>query len=204
MSRGRAPSSFGGPVAGVDEAGRGPLAGPVVAAAVILDPARPVRGLRDSKELDEPTRNRLAGEIRVNALAWAIGWSDAGEIDVLDVLQASLLAMRRALQGLAVVPGHVRVDGNRCPSVLMLGFPCSVEAIIGGDARVAEISAASILAKTSRDAWMTRVALVYPGYDFERHKGYPTPDHLRLLVQHGPCRLHRQSFAPVRSVHAPS
>jgi len=199
----RAASPVGGPVAGVDEAGRGPLAGPVVAAAVILDAARPVAGLRDSKELDETTRNRLAAEIRGKALAWAIGWSDAGEIDVLDVLQASLLAMRRALLGLAVVPGHVRVDGNRCPSVSMLGFPCSVEAIIRGDARVAEISAASILAKTSRDAWMARVALAYPGYDFARHKGYPTPDHLRLLVLHGPCRLHRQSFAPVRSLHAP-
>ncbi len=201
VRRARAPT--GGPVAGVDEAGRGPLAGPVVAAAVILDPTRPVRGLRDSKELDEPNRTRLAQEIRGKALAWAIGWSDAGEIDVLDVLQASLLAMRRALLGLPVAPGHVRVDGNRCPSLSMLGFPCSVEAIVGGDARIAEISAASILAKTSRDAWMVRVALVYPGYGFERHKGYPTPDHLRLLAYHGPCRLHRQSFAPVRSLHAP-
>ena len=193
----------GFPIAGVDEAGRGPLAGPVVAAAVILDQARPIAGLRDSKELDAPTRLRLAAEIRGKALAWAIGWSDAGEIDVLDILQASLLAMRRALQGLSVAPGHVRIDGNHCPSVSMLGFACSVEAIIGGDARVAEISAASILAKTSRDAWMTRVALAYPGYDFERHKGYPTPEHLRLLVQRGPCRLHRRSFAPVRSLHAP-
>lgn len=197
-------SPVGGLVAGVDEAGRGPLAGPVVAAAVILDPARPVRGLRDSKAIVEPVRIRLAAEIRGKALAWAIGWSDAGEIDVLDVLQASLLAMRRALQGLAVVPCHVRVDGNHCPSVSMLGFPCSIEAIIGGDARIAEISAASILAKTSRDAWMVRVAIVYPGYDFERHKGYPTPEHLRRLAQRGPCRLHRQSFAPVRSLHAPS
>ncbi len=204
MSRTRTPLRSGGPAAGVDEAGRGPLAGPVVAAAVILDPDRPIAGLRDSKELDGQVRMRLAAEIRSKALAWAIGWSDAREVDVLDVLQASLLAMRRALQGLAVVPGHVRVDGNRCPSVSMLGFPCSVEAIVGGDALVAEISAASILAKTSRDAWMARVALAYPGYDFERHKGYPTPDHLRLLAQHGPCRLHRQSFAPVRSLHAPS
>ena len=202
MSAGQA-RMLSGPVAGVDEAGRGTLAGPVVAAAVILDPSRPVRGLLDSKELHETTRIRLAVEIRGKALAWAIGWADAGEIDVLDVLQASLLAMRRALQGLAILPGHVRVDGNRCPSLLMLGFPCSVEAIIGGDACVAEISAASILAKTSRDAWMARVAVVYPGYAFERHKGYPTPEHLRLLGQHGPCRLHRQSFAPVRSLHAP-
>ena len=189
------------PVAGVDEAGRGPLAGPVVAAAVILDPNRPVRGLRDSKEIDPRTRGRIAGEIRASALAWAVGWSDAGEIDVLDILQASLLAMRRALQGLSVLPGHVRVDGNRCPSLSMIGFPCSVEAIVGGDARIPEISAASILAKTSRDAWMTRIALVYPGYGFERHKGYPTPDHLRRLGELGPCRLHRQSFAPLRSLH---
>lgn len=189
------------PVAGVDEAGRGPLAGPVVAAAVILDPLRPVAGLRDSKELDADTRSRLAAEIRSKALAWAIGWSDAGEIDVLDILQASLLAMRRALQGLAVPPGHVRVDGNRCPSVSMLGFSCSVEAVVRGDARVAEISAASILAKTRRDAWMTRIAGVYPGYGFERHKGYPTADHIRRLGQLGPCRLHRRSFAPLRSAH---
>ena len=204
MTAVRSPLPACGPVAGVDEAGRGPLAGPVVAAAVILDPARPIPGLRDSKTLAEPARIRLAAEIRGQALAWAIGWSDAGEIDVLDILQATLLAMRRALQGLALVPGHVRVDGNRCPSVLMLGFPCSVEALVGGDARIAEISAASILAKTSRDAWMARVALIYPGYDFERHKGYPTPAHLRLLAARGPCRLHRQSFAPVRSLHAPS
>ena len=193
-----------GPVAGVDEAGRGPLAGPVVAAAVILAPGRSIRGLRDSKVLDEATRLRLAGEIRERAVAWAIGWADAGEIDVLDVLQASLLAMRRALQGLAVAPSHVRVDGNCCPSVSALGFQCSVEAIVGGDARVAEISAASILAKTSRDAWMARVAVAYPGYCFERHKGYSTPEHLRLLAAQGPCRLHRQSFAPVRSLHAAS
>jgi ribonuclease HII len=191
-----------GPVAGVDEAGRGPLAGPVVAAAVILDPARPVKGLRDSKLLAAPLRLRLAAEIRDRSLAWAIGWADAGEIDVLNVLQASLLAMRRALQGLAVMPSLVRVDGNRCPSVSMLGFPCHVEAIVGGDASVAAISAASILAKTSRDAWMIQIAPAYPGYDFERHKGYPTPEHLRRLRQHGPCRLHRQSFAPVRSQHA--
>jgi ribonuclease HII len=189
-------------VAGVDEAGRGPLAGPVVAAAVILDPLQPVAGLRDSKELSAGSRERLAGEIRLKALAWAIGWSDAGEIDALNILQASLLAMRRALQGLAVVPGHVRIDGNRCPSAAMLGFICGFEAVAGGDATVSEISAASILAKVSRDQWMTQVAGVYPVYGFERHKGYPTPDHLRQLARHGPCRLHRRSFAPVRSRHA--
>ena len=155
-------------------------------------------------KLGAATRIRLAAEIRLQALAWAIGWSDAGEIDVLNILQASLLAMRRALQGLAIEPAHVLIDGNRCPSLSMLGFTCRVEAIVGGDARVAEISAASILAKTRRDAWMVQVAAVYPAYDFERHKGYPTRQHLRLLAQHGPCRLHRQSFAPVRSLHAPS
>ncbi len=192
-----------GLVAGVDEAGRGPLAGPVVAAAVILDPQWPIAGLGDSKQLGAALRLRLAVEIRGKSLAWAIGWSDAGEIDVLDILQASLLAMRRALLGLAVAPSHVRVDGNRCPSVGMLGFTCSFEAVVRGDATVPEISAASILAKVSRDEWMTRVGSVYPQYGFEQHKGYPTPDHLGRLGRHGPCRLHRQSFAPVRSRHAP-
>jgi ribonuclease HII len=190
-------------IAGVDEAGRGPLAGPVFAAAVILHPRRNVRGLRDSKELDAPTRAMLARQIRSRALAWAIGWADAGEIDVLDILQASLLAMRRALLGLPITPGHARVDGNRCPAVSMLGFSCSVEAIVRGDALVAEISAASILAKTSRDAWMTRVALAYPDYGFERHKGYPTPEHFDRLQRQGPCRLHRHSFSPLKSLHAP-
>lgn len=190
-------------LAGVDEAGRGPLAGPVVAAAVILDARAPIPGLRDSKQLDAPTRLRLAAEIRARAIAWAIGRADAAEVDVLDVLQASLLAMRRALLGLAVAPRQVQVDGNRCPSVSMLGFDCEVEAVVGGDARIAAISAASILAKTSRDAWMARVAQAYPQYGFERHKGYPTPAHLQALARSGPCRLHRQSFAPVRSLHAP-
>jgi ribonuclease HII len=189
-------------MAGVDEAGRGPLAGPVVAAAVILDPLRPIVGLRDSKQLTAGTRERLAGEIRARALAFAIGWSDAGEIDALNILQASLLAMRRALQGLAIAPGHVCIDGNRCPSSAMLGFSCRFEAVVGGDATVGEISAASILAKVSRDQWMTRVAASYPDYGFEQHKGYPTPDHLRRLARLGPCRLHRLSFAPVRSLDA--
>lgn len=193
-------------MAGVDEAGRGPLAGPVVAAAVILDPQRPIAGLRDSKLLEPAARRRLATQIRGRALAWALGWADAGEVDALDILQASLLAMRRALLGLPIAPGHVCIDGNRCPSVTMLGFTCGFESIVGGDARVAEISAASILAKVSRDDWMTRVAAVYPEYGFERHKGYPTADHLGRLAQHGPCRLHRRSFAPlrVRSPHAPN
>jgi len=191
-----------GLVAGVDEAGRGPLAGPVVAAAVILDPLRPMAGLRDSKRLTAAARTRLAGEIRQQALAWAIGWSDAGEIDALNILQASLLAMRRALQGLAVAPSLARIDGNRCPSGAMLGFSCDFEAIVGGDASVGAISAASILAKVSRDQWMTGVAARYPVYGFELHKGYPTEEHLRRLRRYGPCRLHRMSFAPVRSGHA--
>jgi ribonuclease HII len=183
--------------AGVDEAGRGPLAGPVFAAAVILDPATPIRGLRDSKQLTAGERERLAGRIRASALAWAVGWADAGEIDVLNILQASLLAMRRALLGLAIQPARVCVDGDRCPDGAMLGLTCDMQAIIGGDECVQPISAASILAKTGRDAFMTRVSGVYPGYGFERHKGYPTEDHLARLLAHGPCRIHRRSFAPV-------
>jgi ribonuclease HII len=130
-------------------------------------------------------------------VAWAIGWVDAGEIDVLNVLQASLLAMRRALLGLAVRPARVCVDGDRCPGPAMLGFACGMEPIVRGDALVREISAASILAKTSRDAFMTRMAGVYPGYGFDRHKGYATEGHLECLARIGPCRLHRRSFAPV-------
>jgi len=188
-----------GLVAGVDEAGRGPLAGPVVAAAVILAPGRPIRGLADSKVLEGPDRERLAGLIRARAAAWAIGWADAAEIDVLDILQASLLAMRRALQGLAVRPHNVLVDGNRCPSGAMLGFDCRFAAVIRGDATVGSISAASILAKVARDAWMTSAAAVYPDYGFEQHKGYPTARHLGELARLGPCRLHRRSFSPVKS-----
>jgi ribonuclease HII len=182
----------------VDEAGRGPLAGPVVAAAVILDPRRPIRGLRDSKELAPEVRERLAASIRVRAAAWAVGWADAAEIDVLNILQASLLAMRRALLGLPMAPRRVCVDGNRCPGQSLLGFECEVVAIVGGDARVGEISAASILAKTCRDAYMTRMAALYPEYGFERHKGYPTEEHFASLARIGPCRLHRHSFAPLR------
>ena len=184
--------------AGVDEAGRGPLAGPVVAAAVILDARRPIRGLRDSKELAPEVRERLAVRIRAEASAWAIGWVDAAEIDVLNILEASLLAMRRAILGLAVAPARVCVDGDRCPRQAMLGLACDFVAVIGGDARVREISAASILAKTCRDDYMTRVAGHFPGYGFERHKGYPTEDHFASLERIGPCRLHRQSFAPLR------
>ena len=186
-----------GLTAGVDEAGRGPLAGPVFAAAVILDPARPIRGLRDSKQLTADERERLALRIRASALAWAVGWADAGEIDVLNILQATLLAMRRALLGLSIRPVRICVDGDRCPDTAMLGFDCDMQAIVGGDECVQVISAASILAKTGRDAFMTRVAGVYPGYGFERHKGYATDDHLERLTAQGPCRIHRRSFAPV-------
>lgn len=192
------PQPAGGRAAGVDEAGRGPLAGPVVAAVVILDPQRPVAGLRDSKLLAPAVRERLAAGIRTQAAAWALGWADAAEIDVLNILQASLLAMRRALLGLAVAPQRVCVDGNRCPDGTMLGLGCRIEPVVRGDALIAEISAASILAKVARDAFMTRVAGRFPRYGFERHKGYPTPDHLDCLAQYGPCRLHRQSFAPLR------
>jgi ribonuclease HII len=187
-------------VAGVDEAGRGPLAGPVVAAAVILDDSRPVDGLADSKTLPEARREALAPLIRDRALAWGIGMAAAQEIDTLNILRATLLAMQRALAALAVEPGHVRVDGNRCPSLVEIGLACTAEAVVGGDATVAEISAASILAKTSRDAWMRRAAQEYPGYGFERHKGYPTALHLQALARLGPCPLHRRSFAPVKSL----
>lgn len=200
----RAPRRAGRPgslVAGVDEAGRGPLAGPVAAAAVILDPARPIAGLRDSKLLSGQAREALAPEIRARALAWALGWSDAHEIDALDVLQATLLAMRRALLGLAIAPARVLVDGRDCPAGAIPGFAGSLEAVVGGDARIAEISAASILAKVARDDWMRRAAPAYPRYGFEQHMGYPTAQHLALLSRHGPCPLHRRSFAPVRSAH---
>jgi ribonuclease HII len=165
---------------------------------VILDPCRPIRGLRDSKELRPEIRERLAVRIRAHAVAWAIGWADAGEVDVLNILEATLLAMRRALLGLAVSPVRVCVDGDRCPGAGMLDLGCAMEAFVQGDARVREISAASILAKVARDAYMTRVSGRFPDYGFERHKGYATEDHLERLARVGPCRLHRQSFAPVR------
>ncbi len=187
----------------MDEAGRGPLAGPVFAAAVILDPQQPIAGLGDSKAIPAARREVLAVLIRERALAWAVGWSDAAEVDVLDILQASHLAMRRSLQGLALQPATVQVDGNRCPSTAMLGFSCRIEAIVGGDSRVPAISAASILAKVGRDSWMAAAAIAYPRYGFERHRGYPTPEHLGQLARFGPCRLHRSSFAPVKSRHGP-
>jgi ribonuclease HII len=186
-------------VAGVDEAGRGPLAGPVVAAAVILDPRRRIRGLADSKVLAPAERARLAPIIRARALAWGVGWADRDEIDCLNILQATLLAMRRALLALPVPPTHVRVDGNRCPCVADLALPCSLEAIIAGDARVAAISAASILAKTCRDAMMQALDACYPGFDLAIHKGYATPAHLAALRGREPSAQHRRSFSPMKA-----
>ena len=185
-------------VAGVDEAGRGPLAGPVVAAAVILHPLRRIRGLRDSKVLSAAERARLAPLIRARALAWAIAWADRDEIDALNILEATMLAMRRALLGLPVCPTHVRVDGNRCPCIADLAPGCTFEAIIAGDARVAAISAASILAKTTRDAMMCALDGCYPGFALAAHKGYGTPEHLAALRALAPSPLHRRSFSPVR------
>lgn len=179
-------------VAGVDEVGRGPLAGPVVAAAVILDASRPVEGLRDSKQLAAPRREELAALLKERAIAWSIGSCTPAEIDAINILQASLLAMRRAVEALRVVPQYVQVDGNRCPE---FGIPS--EAIIGGDDCVPCISAASIIAKVHRDAEMRRLDTRYPLYGFGRHKGYATPEHLAALEAHGASPIHRRSFAPV-------
>jgi ribonuclease HII len=187
-------------VAGVDEAGRCPLAGPVVAAAVILDRRRRIRGLADSKVLSPAERSRLAPIIRARALAFGIGWADRDEIDTLNIFQATMLAMRRALLALPVAPTHVRVDGNRCPCITDLPLGCTLEAIVAGDARVAAISAASILAKTWRDAMMQRLDVCYPGFELAAHKGYCTPAHLEALRARAPSPLHRRSFSPVRCV----
>lgn len=185
--------SHHGLVCGVDEAGRGPLAGPVVAAAVILDPTRPVTGLRDSKQLSAARREALAAAIRESALGWAVARATVEEIDLLNILQATLLAMRRAVDALPLSPTLARIDGNRAPHL-----SCAIELIVGGDALDPCISAASILAKTERDADMLRLHQCHPQYGFDRHKGYPTAEHLSLLRQHGPCGEHRRSFAPVR------
>lgn len=187
-----------GPVAGVDEAGRGPLAGPVVAAAVILDPRRPVNGLADSKKLSAARRDHLAGEIRARALAWAVAWSDPAEIDALNILAATMLAMRRAILGLGVTPSAVLVDGNRLPNLKFDATQIKGEAIVGGDDKVAAISAASIIAKTTRDQIMIDIDHLYPNYEFARHKGYGTEVHRQRLQDFGPCEHHRRSFAPVR------
>jgi len=182
-------------VAGVDEAGRGPLAGAVYAAAVILDPARPVDGLADSKKLTARSRERLAALVRDQALAWCVASASVDEIDTLNILQATLLAMHRAVEGLCVAPRLVLVDGNRIPASLA----CEARAIVKGDDRVAAISAASILAKTTRDAALLQLHQRYPDYGFDQHKGYGTALHLARLAQHGPCPEHRRSFAPVRA-----
>ena len=188
-----------GHTAGVDEAGRGPLAGPVVAAAVILDAARPISGLADSKTLSPARRTRLAVEIRAGSTSWGVGWADAAEVDALNVLQATFLAMRRALLALHVAPAHVIVDGDRCPVLHDLAPGCSVEAVVKGDATVPGVSAASILAKVARDEFMGRLEACYPGYDLAGHKGYPTAAHLAALRRLGPSPVHRRSFAPVQS-----
>lgn len=187
-------SAVTGAVCGVDEAGRGPLAGPVFAAAVILDPARPIAGLRDSKQLSATRRAALAAQIRSNALSWSVASASVREIDDLNILQATLLAMRRAVQGLAVSPALAMVDGNRAPRL-----DCAVRTLVKGDQLEPAISAASILAKTARDGLMLEMALQYPQYHFDRHKGYPTAEHLAALNRFGPCAEHRCSFSPVRA-----
>jgi ribonuclease HII len=196
------PKTRGARIAGVDEAGRGPLAGPVVAAAVILNSRRPIFGLADSKILPPEERSRLAHLIRARALAWGIGWSDSEEIDSLNILHASMLAMRRALLCLPLCPTHVLVDGDYPPRVADLLIGCTVETIVDGDAKVDAISAASILAKTCRDALMERMDAHYPGFDLAVHKGYATPEHLAALKVRPPTPLHRRSFEPVREALA--
>lgn len=183
-----------GLMAGVDEAGRGPLAGPVVAAAVILDDLQPIRGLADSKALTALKRERLFDEIRARALCCSVAQASVEEIDRLNILQATLLAMRRAVEGLRLKPQRVLVDGNRVPVL-----PVPVEAIVKGDAKVPAISAASILAKVTRDRLCAELHERFPHYGFDGHKGYPTPLHLAALREHGPCPEHRRSYAPVRA-----
>ncbi|WP_016835430.1 ribonuclease HII [Herbaspirillum lusitanum] len=182
-------------ICGVDEAGRGPLAGPVFAAAVILDPARPIVGLRDSKKLSEASRDALALEIKDRAIAWAIAECSENEIDQLNILHASMLAMRRAVEALETIPTLALIDGNRCPVMTIRS-----EAIIKGDDKVPAISAASILAKTARDAALLVLHAQYPNYAFDQHKGYPTALHLERLQLHGVSPVHRKSYAPVRAL----
>lgn len=186
-------------IAGVDEAGRGPLAGPVVAAAVILDRARPIRGLRDSKQLTPERREVLAERIRERALAWAVAQSDHTEIDLINILQATLLAMKRALLGLSTRPMKIIIDGNCAPQLHDCFADCEVRTVIGGDDLVSCVSAASIIAKTHRDALMVQEDARFPGYGLGQHFGYGTAAHLRALVQLGPCAIHRRSFNPLRS-----
>lgn len=187
-------------VAGVDEAGRGPLAGPVAVAAVILDPARPVAGLGDSKALSASRREHLAPLIQAQAQAWHLEWVWPDEIDRLNILHATLAGMSRALRALSPAPARALIDGNRLPRDL----PCPAEALVKGDAREPAIMAASILAKVARDLYMRELELAHPGYGFALHKGYPTPEHLDALRRLGPCEHHRRSFAPVRALLSPS
>ncbi len=186
-------------VCGVDEVGRGPLAGPVVTAAVILDPANPIEGLADSKAISEKKRERLFDEIKEKALAWAIGRCEVEEIDELNILQATMRAMQRAVAGLSPQPEHAMIDGNRCPDL-----PCSCEFVIKGDGKVAAISAASIMAKVTRDREMVALDQQYPGYGLAGHKGYPTKAHIAALHELGVTPIHRRSFGPVRKVLASS
>jgi ribonuclease HII len=185
-------------ICGVDEAGRGPLAGPVYAAAVILDPARPIKGLKDSKLLSASRREMLFEIIQERAIAHAVAHATVDEIDRLNILQATMLAMQRAVEGLGIRPDEAWIDGNRCPKLA-----CRCRAIVQGDRLHPVISAASILAKTARDAEMLRLHARFPQYCFDRHKGYPTPEHLALLERHGASEIHRRSFAPVRRILHP-
>ncbi|TDG09419.1 ribonuclease HII [Paraburkholderia guartelaensis] len=190
---------FGSPddvICGVDEAGRGPLAGPVVAAAVILDPARPIRGLNDSKVLTAQARESLYERIVERSLAWCVASASVEEIDSLNILHATMLAMRRAVEGLSIVPTLAKIDGNRCPVM-----PVRSEAVIGGDALVPSISAASIIAKVTRDRMLVDLHQRHPHYGFDAHAGYGTPQHLEALRAHGPCEHHRRTFAPVREAY---
>lgn len=187
---------FDGPIiAGVDEVGRGPLAGPVIAAAVILDKTRPIEGLADSKKLSASKREVLSVAIMERARGWALGRSEVSEIDKINILQASLLAMKRAVAGLPIIPDLVLIDGNQAPML-----DCHVQTIIHGDDKVAEISAASILAKVARDREMTEMDKIFPGYGFSQHKGYPTELHLQAIKSIGVTAIHRLSYAPVKAL----
>jgi ribonuclease HII len=198
MQQGLVFQSRGDLIAGVDEVGRGPLAGDVVAAAVILDSGQPIPGLTDSKALTAKRRELLSEQIKERALSWCIASASVAEIDTLNILQASLLAMQRAVAGLSLIPEFCQIDGNKLPA----GLPCPAEAIIRGDSLIAAIGAASILAKVRRDADMVALDQQYPHYGFARHKGYPTPAHLAALQVHGVINAHRRSYAPVKAILA--
>ena len=195
--------SGAGPVAGVDEAGRGPLAGPVVAGAVILRSGDPIEGLADSKILSASRRSELAIEIFERAQAWSIAWADPAEIDRLNILQATLLAMRRAILGLPIQPVYIEVDGKHLPNLRFHDRQIEGCAVVGGDSSIPAISAASIIAKVRRDEIMRAMDGIYPEYGFRRHKGYATADHRDRLGKYGPCREHRQSFAPISAMKSP-